>query len=50
MAVVRDRVTAEHHELRAGVVKLDEQIAEVLGEVDQSDHPGTNRHGMRSRV
>jgi hypothetical protein len=31
MAVVRDRVPAEHHELGASVVKLDQEIAEVLG-------------------
>lgn len=50
MAVVRDRVPAEHHELGAGVVKLDEEIAKVLGQVDQAGRQGTNRQGMRSRV
>jgi hypothetical protein len=50
MTVVRDRVPAEHHELGAGVMKLDEEIAEVLGQVDHAGRPGTNRQGMRSRV
>ena len=50
MTVVCDRVPAEHHELGISVVKLDEQIAEMLGQVDHAERPGTNRQGMRSRV
>jgi hypothetical protein len=44
------RMPAQHHELRARVVKLNEQIAEVVGQVDHTERPGTNRQGMWSQV
>jgi hypothetical protein len=50
MAVIGNRVATEHHELGAGVVKLDEEIAKILGQADHAERPGTNRKGMRSRV
>jgi len=43
-------VPPENHELGAGGVKLDQQIAEVLGQVDHAGRRGTNRQGMRLRV
>jgi hypothetical protein len=42
-------MTADHHEVRAGIVQLDQEVAEVLGELDHRARNGTNRQGISRR-
>jgi hypothetical protein len=50
MAVKRDRVAAQDHECRAGVVQLDQQVAKVLRKLDHVRRPGTQRQGISWRA
>ena len=47
--MVRHGVSAENHELGAGVVQLDEEVAEIVGELYHRGR-GMNRQGIWARV
>jgi hypothetical protein len=50
VAMKRDRVSAQDHELGARVVQLDEKITKVFGQLDHVSRPGTKRHTICERV
>jgi hypothetical protein len=49
MAVERDGVTSNHHELSTGIAELDEHVPEIVRKLDHLRCPGTKRYGVSAR-
>jgi len=49
MTVERNRVAAQYYEFRPGVIKLDQEIAKIVKQLDHERGRGTKQTGILSR-